>query len=215
MGYQESERTDKIKAALVLAQTETQHGAVKTKKNTHLRNAYATLEDNLAVATPALNTTEILLSQGAGDIIQRGNETVVTYWQVVFTRLDHPTSGQWMLSTIEIPIDKPSAHAVGSALTYGRRYTLNALLAIPSVDDDGNAAVGKESPLVKKSAHRMRKDGGDDLYREIERHFREAKTIESLQMLGKTYADDIDQMPQALQEKLREQYDETRMGLSS
>ncbi|MCX6982722.1 MAG: ERF family protein [Verrucomicrobia bacterium] len=41
-----------------------------------------------------------------------------------------------------IPVTKPDAHGLGSALTYGRRYSVSALLAISAdEDDDANGAV--------------------------------------------------------------------------
>ena len=59
----------------------------------------------------------------------------------VGTTLMH-SSGQWIRSTVPIPLDSPiNAHKLGSALTYGRRYGLAAMVGIAQFDDDGNMNV--------------------------------------------------------------------------
>jgi hypothetical protein len=58
----------------------------------------------------------------------------------VESRIIH-TSGEWISTTVTIPVTKPDAHGLGSALTYGRRYSVSALLAISAdEDDDANGA---------------------------------------------------------------------------
>ena len=57
----------------------------------------------------------------------------------VETMLLH-VSGEWMSSTLEIPASKHDAQGYGSAITYGRRYGLQAMCGVPAEDDDGNAA---------------------------------------------------------------------------
>ena len=60
----------------------------------------------------------------------------------VATRLLH-LSGEWVEGLCEVPVTAPTAHAIGSAMTYARRYGITALLAISSdADDDGNGASG-------------------------------------------------------------------------
>jgi hypothetical protein len=59
----------------------------------------------------------------------------------VESRIIH-TSGEWISTTVTIPVTKPDAHGLGSALTYGRRYSVSALLAISAdEDDDANGAI--------------------------------------------------------------------------
>jgi hypothetical protein len=50
------------------------------------------------------------------------------------------TSGEWLSSTLRIPATKQDAQGFGSAITYGRRYGLQAICGVPAEDDDGNAA---------------------------------------------------------------------------
>jgi hypothetical protein len=57
----------------------------------------------------------------------------------VTTRLMH-SSGEWLQQDYFIPLGKMDAQAAGSAITYARRYALQAIAGIPAEDDDGNAA---------------------------------------------------------------------------
>lgn len=50
-------------------------------------------------------------------------------------------SGEFISSTIEVPIAKPNdPQAYGSAMTYARRYSIMALLGLVTDDDDGQSA---------------------------------------------------------------------------
>lgn len=51
-------------------------------------------------------------------------------------------SGQFMRDILWLPCPQMTVHAVGSAITYGRRYALMAIAGIAPEEDDGNAATG-------------------------------------------------------------------------
>lgn len=71
------------------------------------------------------------------------------------TELMHE-SGQFMRDILWLPCQM-TVHAVGSAITYGRRYALMAIVGIAPEDDDGNAAVDAHKPGPAGSA-----SGGTD-----------------------------------------------------
>jgi hypothetical protein len=58
---------------------------------------------------------------------------------IVTTRLMH-SSGQWVEASGRMKPMKNDPQGVGSAITYARRYGLQAIAGIPAEDDDGNAA---------------------------------------------------------------------------
>jgi len=58
---------------------------------------------------------------------------------ILVTTLLHE-SGQWFRSYLPLMVDKPTSQALGSAITYARRFALSAICGISSEDDDGNAA---------------------------------------------------------------------------
>ena len=68
----------------------------------------------------------------------------------VTTRLMH-SSGEWLEQDYYIPLGKMDAQAAGSAITYARRYALQAIAGIPAEDDDGNAATQSAPKVIAKS----------------------------------------------------------------
>jgi len=110
----------------------------KTKTNPHLKNKYAGLEDIMGTIRNPLREAGLVVSQLPGD----GTLT---------TLLAHFESGEFVKSTISLaPVKDNNPQAVGSALTYARRYSLSAVLglAIGEDDDDGHQAA-KPAPVMK------------------------------------------------------------------
>jgi hypothetical protein len=142
-----SETTATLCAALVAAQ-----GALKPiakdGKNPAFRSRYATLDGIMETVRPALAAHGLAVVQGAvyPETSEGGRIVGIT----VETRLIH-TSGEWLASVVPVPVAKGDAHGLGSALSYGRRYGLSALLALSTdEDDDGNAAA--KAPPAKPQA---------------------------------------------------------------
>lgn len=135
-----SDSIQEITKALVAAQKEMQP-AQKSGNNPHFQASYATLKDVMDAALPALNSQGIAVTQATDDT-ELGTGVV--------TRLMH-TSGEWIESTTIIPVQQRTAHAVGSALMYARRYGFQSLIGLAaSDDDDGETATagtrgGKEA----------------------------------------------------------------------
>ncbi len=132
-----SDNVNELMAALASAQGE-MSGAAKDSINPHFRASYSDLASVIAAIRAPFAKHGLCYIQGPGQLI----DGVV----VVTTRIGH-TSGQWVESSAHIPIgQKVNAQTYGSAVTYGRRYGLQALAGVPSVDDDGNAA--SEAPVA-------------------------------------------------------------------
>lgn len=55
-------------------------------------------------------------------------------------------SGEWLSNEFTVQLSKQDAQGAGSAITYCRRYGLQAIAGIPSEDDDGNAASKQAKP---------------------------------------------------------------------
>lgn len=70
-------------------------------------------------------------------------ETVPVIYVVVRTRLIH-VSGQWIENDLEIPVSMGNnpAQATGIAITYAKRYAIQAIAGVPSDDDDGQGLDG-------------------------------------------------------------------------
>lgn len=149
-----SESLTKISPALVAVLAELQ-GVVKDAKNPHFKNDYASLESVVETVRPALAKHELGVIQGPGEL--HGNALTVT------TRIIH-ASGEWIESDLQVPLVKADPQAAGSAITYARRYGLMAMLSLPALDDDGEAAHGRGSaaaaqPIpMRKSAAQAKRD---------------------------------------------------------
>ena len=134
----QSGKIDKLATALAKAQSEI-IGARKTSKNPFFKSDYADLFEVLEATRPILSKHGLSIVQ-----INDGVEVIgSTAFLHVGTMLMH-TSGQWIKSFIPLPIESPvNCHKLGSAMTYGRRYGLAAIVGIAQMDDDGNAATEK------------------------------------------------------------------------
>jgi hypothetical protein len=129
-----SDSIKEIAAALVKAQAAIK-GAVKDATNPHFRSKYADLTSVIDAVKDALNTNGITFLQP----VTFSDEGVS-----VETVLMH-SSGEWISEKLAVPVSKHDAQGVGSAISYGRRYGLQAMCGVPSEDDDGNDAV-KHAP---------------------------------------------------------------------
>lgn len=112
--------------------------ALKDGKNPHFKSKYATLESVLDTIKPVANENNIAVIQtinrdALGDYIE--------------TMLVHTDSGESINAKHYLHLDRPSMQALGSAITYARRYSLVAMFGIGQEDDDANAA---EASVSKK-----------------------------------------------------------------
>lgn len=130
-----SENILKISAALLKAQRK-MGAAPKDAKNPFFKTAYADLGSVMSVVKPALNEEGISILQPAYSV-----EGV----HYVETVLIHE-SGEFIASQpLKLELTKVDMQALGSAISYARRYTMQSLLSIPAKDDDGEQASPKEA----------------------------------------------------------------------
>lgn len=104
---------------------------------------YANLESVIDTAKPELQAVGVLFLQSGGPIF----DGIMS----MTTRLIHAESGEWIEGTMAIALGKHDPQGVGSAQTYAQRYHLMAMLGLPPIDDDGEAAVdrGNTRPVSK------------------------------------------------------------------
>jgi hypothetical protein len=147
---QTSEHIDKLAPALVQVQTHA-GPALKQSNNPAFKSKYADLASCWEAVREPLAKAQIFVMQEAA-LIDAGVS--------VTTRLLH-ASGQWLQTDpLIVPLGKRDAHGLGSAITYGKRYSLSAALGIVADDDDGNAAVqpAKAQPSIDADAYGQWKD---------------------------------------------------------
>lgn len=127
-----SESVTELSAALAKAQAGIANAA-KEGTNPHFNHKYSTLKSVWSVCKTPLTDNGLSIVQSP----EVENQTVK-----VTTTLLHKT-GQWIESSITMPVKKWDCQGIGSAITYARRYALAAMVGVApdGDDDDGEAAV--------------------------------------------------------------------------
>lgn len=121
--------------------------ATRAKANSHFKSKYATLEDVIEEVKGPLNSNGLAFKQYIQGIRAVPEQvpgapppTSQIFVVTVVTHIEH-TSGGGTMSVTEMPLKDPSnPQAVGSSITYAKRYALQSLCGLPTEDDDGNAA---------------------------------------------------------------------------
>jgi len=111
-------------------------GAIsKDTKNPFYKSKYFDVNSLIGQLKPLLEKHRLILLQP----IERDK---------VCTQIWDLDSGQYESSELKLPTNL-DPQKLGSAITYYRRYTLQSLLALQAVDDDGNLTIKKTlSPLL-------------------------------------------------------------------
>ena len=130
-----SEQINELGSALVKAQLLIS-GATKDGTNPHFKSNFATLQSCIEASRPALTENGLSVIQGA-ETNEHGGISLTTM-------LLH-TSGQWVQASLEMTPDpvtmkRNASQALGSALSYARRYGYSSLVGLYQTDDDGESA---------------------------------------------------------------------------
>lgn len=134
-----SESIDAFAPAFASAQAEILP-VPKDKVNPHFKSRYSDLSTVREACREPLKKYDLSVIQAPGFVEGRVRIT---------TRILHK-SGQWIESDLDLKTRNDTAQDAGSAITYGRRYALAAMLGVVSEeDDDGNAASGSR-PVHKQ-----------------------------------------------------------------
>ena len=113
----------------------------KNGENPHFRAKYATLDEIWETVRKPI--------ADAGLVVYCTIERDTDGKQTLTTHVAHAATGEELSCSFPIAPASNAPQAIGSALTYARRYTLSTLLEIVTrdgSDDDGNAAQGNPAP---------------------------------------------------------------------
>jgi hypothetical protein len=125
----QSEPINELAAALCKAQA-VMKGAEKDGQNPAFKSRFASLASVWDACRGPLTDNGLSVLQ-----MPYAESNTVT----VTTTILH-TSGQWVSSPLTMAARDASPQAIGSAITYARRYGLAAAVGVCPEDDDGNAA---------------------------------------------------------------------------
>lgn len=127
-----SAEIDKLAAALAKAQRLIEH-ASKAGFNPHFKSRYADLASVWEAIREPLSSNGLSVVQAP-----RTDGRIVTVDSILMHE-----SGQFIKSSLSVTAQQDTPQAIGSAITYIRRYSLQSIAGIAPDDDDGNAASAK------------------------------------------------------------------------
>ena len=165
-----------VNISKALAVFHTQVGKIsKDAKNPFFKSNYASLSHILTEIQEPMEKAGLVITQFP-------DETGLT------TMLIHSESGEYLQSTYNMPVAKQNdPQALGSAISYARRYSITSILNLAIADDDGNAASGKGKEPAKEDDGKPWLNKGDDLNKAMDylRKGGDIPTIEKKYKLSK------------------------------
>lgn len=139
-----TESISKLAAALVKAQ-KNMGAAIKEGKNPYFKSNYASLSNVIDAAVPALNDNGVAVLQ----LCHHENGK-----NFVRTLLVHE-SGELLGADTEIICSKANdAQAYGSAISYARRYSLQAAVTLKAEDSDAEDTVVRSTTAPQQEVKR-------------------------------------------------------------
>ena len=141
MKVNKSESIKELAIALNKFQAECS-GAKKNANNPHFKSKFANLEAVINCAKDALSDNGLSVSQFP--VMDQGYAGVETLLMHV--------SGEWISNTLLLACKKQDPQAMGSAITYARRYSYQSVLGIPAEDDDGESSMQRGKAPVQQQA---------------------------------------------------------------
>jgi hypothetical protein len=130
--FEMSPEIGELASALAAAQAEVK-GATKDSKNPFFKSNYADLQSVWDACREPLTKNGLSIAQFP--VTDEEGVSVVTV-------LSHK-SGQWMRGKLKLTPKANDPQGIGSAVTYGRRYSLAAAVGIYQTDDDAEGAMNR------------------------------------------------------------------------
>lgn len=123
----------------------------KNSTNPHFKSKFASLEDSIEAIRPIANKHGFTISQWR---VGKGLTTLILH-----------QSGEYIRGTAEMIIEKLTPQALGSAVTYERRYSLlGATGTSGDVDDDAEHAMMRDQPVSEVVPAPVERDGSVEAF---------------------------------------------------
>jgi hypothetical protein len=171
-------------------------GAKKDSRNPHLKNKYADLASVNEATREPLSKNELAVTQ----LLENDTKSVT-----VRTMLIH-SSGEWLMSTCSLPFEAHKginiAQAMGSMISYLRRYSKSAITGLHQEDDDGASV--SQPPIDKPQPEA---EPTEEQQLELVRLKTEAENncahLNNLENWYKKHKPEIEALPQKLSKELK------------
>lgn len=154
-----SDQINEFAKAMAIAQGQIKNPA-KSKVNPHFKSSYADLADGIDAIREAFAANSLCVAQSTS------MDSDLLFLE---TRIVH-SSGQWISGTYPVCKFPNTPQAIGSAMTYARRFSLFALANIAGDDDDGTEANKTEIPAPIKKQEQITKGASvlsDEQFKEL------------------------------------------------
>ena len=136
----QSPEIGKLAEALAKAQAEMEP-ATKDAANPFFKSQYASLASCWQACRGPLTKHGLAIIQTTEP--DNGNVTVISI-------LTH-SSGQWIKGKLSVKPPKTDSQALGSCLSYLRRYSLSALVGLSTQDDDAESTMSRQNTVKEKT----------------------------------------------------------------
>jgi len=207
-----SESIIEISKALLAIQKEIET-IKKNAINPFYNSQYATLDEILEIIKPICNKHSVVLLQDITDLkiptertrIKNNETEIVNINNITISTMLIHESGEWIQQEgLTLPNEKNTAQGAGGAVTYGRRYSLSAMLGIATEqDDDGNG-----SQNDKKQTY---KSGLD--FKAVQKELEECKTIDETNDYSKMLLQEFPSISEKQKEALKSIFQKRRNEL--
>ena len=137
-----SEKIKEIGIAVIAFEAEME-AVHKGAENPFFKSKYADLPSILQAIKQPLEKHGLGIVQG---VAEGNNQSVI----VIKTRLIH-ASGEWIETDTPVYLAKFDPQSTGGAITYGRRYSIQALLNLSAEDDDANSISPQVPPQTQQA----------------------------------------------------------------
>ena len=141
-----SPSTKSLDAALFAAK-HTIASPAKDGANPHFKSQYQTLNAIQNAIRHAMLENGLLYISSPQMLTPPTGPVSVLEWKLV-----HRESGEFISGGCPLVVDKPGPQALGSAITYMRRYNLSALFSLNADDDDGEGAECRQTQTTPNGA---------------------------------------------------------------
>lgn len=132
---EKSDNITLLAVALLKAQKE-MGAALKDATNPYYKSRYADMKSVYDAIKEPLNNNGITYLQPVGEFDN------IPYVETILLH----ESGQFISSRTPVFCAKPNdPQALGSGITYSKRYAMQAFMGLPTADDDGEAAMARNS----------------------------------------------------------------------
>lgn len=180
---------------------------VKRAQNPHFKSRFADLREVLDCIEGPLHRHGLVFTQ----LLYPAEGNVIV---LLRSQLHHAESGEMIEAVVPIVPEKPGPQALGSCISYMRRYSAKAMFSMADADEDDDAEAATNRPTyvnigAKKAAPVQAQSDGIPSSMEIVAGIREAKTAAQVDW----WASKAKLIPEADRAEIRTVYLERKAAL--